>query len=76
MTVHKGEIDVQDIINRFTYHPPKDGQPEIYSKLREAAKNLAFDIYDNCPESRERSLALTNLEQVIFWANASIARNE
>ena len=30
----------------------------------------------SCPDSRELSLALTNLEQAVFWANASIARNE
>lgn len=65
----------QDLNNRFTYHSPKDGQPELYNKLREAAKSLAWDICENCPAGRERSLALTNLEQAIFWANASIARN-
>jgi hypothetical protein len=26
------------------------------------------------PEGREKALALTNLEQVMFWANAAIAR--
>ena len=68
--------DINDIINRFDHHPPKGDQPETYSKLREAAKNLAFTLYDECPESRERSLAMTNLEQMLFWASASIARNE
>lgn len=28
------------------------------------------------PKSREQSTALTNLDQVVFWANAAIARNE
>ena len=65
-----------DLNNRFTYHKPKEGQPEKYEKLRAAAKNLAWDICENCPESRERSLALTNLEEAIMWANASIARHE
>jgi len=64
----------QDIENRFTYHAPKPGQPEQYQKLREHAKSLAYLILDNCPRSREASLALTKLEESIFWANASIAR--
>lgn len=68
--------DIEDIINRFTYHKPFGDQPQRYNDIREGAKELAFRIFDMCPESRERSLALTNLEQAIFWANASIARNE
>ncbi len=29
-----------------------------------------------CPDSRELSLAITHLEEVVFWANAAIARHE
>jgi hypothetical protein len=29
-----------------------------------------------CPGSRELSLAITKLEEAVFWANAAIARNE
>lgn len=65
----------QQIENNFTYHPPKDGQPEKYVNLREKAKELAYLIAETVPPSREQSLALTNLEQAIFWANAGVARN-
>ena len=65
-----------DIHHRFTYHAPKDDQPERYTYLRHVAETLAVDILRNCPPSRERSLALTKLEEAIFWANASIARIE
>lgn len=65
-----------DVDNIFKYHTPKDNQPERYEKLRAKAKELAVLMLDSCPESRERSLALTNLEQSVFWANASVARNE
>jgi hypothetical protein len=53
-------MDSQDLENRFRYHPP------VYS--------LAKVLNDVLPEGREKSLAMTNLEQVMFWANASIAR--
>lgn len=66
----------QQVENAFTYHAPKDNQPERYTQIREAAKGLALLIDAQCPNSREKSLALTNLEQAIMWANASIARNE
>ena len=62
--------------NNFTYHSPKNDQPHRYEDLRGTGKFLAGKILDQCPDSRERSLALTKLEEAIFWANASIARNE
>ncbi len=65
-----------DLQNRFTYHPPKVGQPERYEKIRALGYELAVLLTETCPQSRELSLALTNLEEAIMWANASIARNE
>ncbi|NCC60983.1 MAG: hypothetical protein EOM12_08565 [Verrucomicrobiae bacterium] len=64
------------IENNFKYHSPKAGQPEKYTELRNKAKELAYLIDELCPASRERSLALTKIEESIMWANASIARNE
>jgi len=69
-------MDKNDLENRFTYHAPKEGQPGKYVAIRDKAKLFAVMICDLCPESRERSLAITNLEQAVFWANASIARHE
>lgn len=64
------------IDNNFTYHPPKGDQAQRYQDLRDTAKALATKIEAACPDSREKALAFTNLEQAVFWANASIARNE
>jgi hypothetical protein len=64
------------IQNDFTYHKPFGTQTLRYEKLRFIAKELAMSIDSTCPDSREKSLALTNLEQAVMWANASIARNE
>ena len=70
-------LDIRERIeNDFTYHAPKPGQLERYQKIREAAKQLALLIVDETPASREQSLALTELETSVFFANASIARNE
>jgi len=70
------EGQVSDIDRNFTYHPPKEGQPERYAKIRAKAKELAELIDAECPKSRERSIAMTDLENSVFWANAAIARNE
>lgn len=63
------------IENNFTYHAPKDGQPEKYQAIREKAKELAYLIQNLVPPSREQSLAITKLEECSMWANAGIARN-
>lgn len=65
-----------DIQSNFTYHPPKDGQPKKYEDIRAIARDCANVITALCPDSRERSLALTKLEECVMWANASIARHE
>lgn len=70
------EADKDRIETCFTYHSPKDDQPERYIILRNSAKELAYEIVHYTPHSREQSLALTKLEEAIFWANAAIARNE
>jgi len=64
------------IENAFQYHAPKGDQQKRYELLRAQAKNLAYLINSHCPHSRERALAITNLENCVMWANASIARNE
>lgn len=66
----------RDLDIRFTYHAPKPGQPERYGQLRASGKALAELALQLCPPSRETSLALTKIEEAIFWANAAIARNE
>lgn len=60
----------------FVYHSPKEDQAERYGLIRQAAKDFARLLMHNCPGSRELSLALTDLEACVMWANASIARNE
>jgi hypothetical protein len=69
-------MDKKQIENNFTYHPPKEGQPEKYTGLRKKAMDMALFINEVCPDSREKSLAMTKLEEAIAWANAAIARNE
>lgn len=69
------EVDAR-IQNDFTYHPPKGDQTTRYENIRNQAKEFALFLTANTPAGREQSLALTNLEQTVFWANAAIARGE
>jgi hypothetical protein len=64
------ELNVDHV---FEYQPPKEGQKARYNRLKSPVKELAHAILESCPESRERSLALTKLQECRMWANASIA---
>lgn len=39
-------------------------------------KNWLIHITHKTPKSREQSLAITKVEEAMFWANAAIARNQ
>ena len=70
-------IDYKQMIeNNFKYHKPKGDQPGKNEAIRAQAKELAIMIREVCPDSREKSIAMTKLEECAMWANASIARNE
>jgi hypothetical protein len=68
------------IAHNLTNHPPVDGNDgdvvAMYLSIRLDAMDLGYTIERLCPESREKSLALTNLEQTVMWAVAAIARNQ
>lgn len=70
------DAEMKRLDKDFAYHRPRVAQSERYERLRTWARDLAWKIINNCPDSQERSLAITKLEEAMFWANASIARNE
>jgi hypothetical protein len=65
----------KEIENRFTFHKATESQGEKYTTIRGSAKELALLLNELCPNSRELSVALTKLDEVVMWANAAIARN-
>lgn len=69
-------MDEKQLKDIFSYHMPITDQAVRYESLRYQAFCLSLKIQDFCPESREKALAITNLQQAIMWANAAIAINE
>lgn len=59
----------------FEYHAPTDAQIVVLQELREACKSLNDLILASVPSSRERSLAITKLEEVSMWANKAVVFN-
>lgn len=60
---------------RFTAVPVSESQAEAMEQIRVKALEMGDLIDQLSVESREKSLALTHLEDVVFWANAGISRN-
>lgn len=66
-----------DLENRFKHHPPtSDAVADRYVSVRSWCLQFARGIVEITPASREQSLALTKLEEAMFWANAAIARRD
>ena len=61
------------IRNTFNYHAPDARKVETFDLIRKAMTETAVLVADVCPDSRERSMFLTLMQQAQMMANASIA---
>lgn len=68
-------MKLSELENRFAFHEPDSLKIDKYNGIREQARYFAEVILELTPDSREQSLAITKLEEVMFWANAAIARH-
>lgn len=69
------QIDKAEIAHRFDYVAPEGLKVEVHRHTRDEYKRLGETMARVLPESREKSLAITALEESLMWANAAIARN-
>jgi hypothetical protein len=68
-------IGKEDINNRFAFHPATTAEKRaVHGSVRATCWDAAVAIDLACPDGREKSLAITKLEEAMFWANAAIAR--
>lgn len=58
-----------------THHQVSPAQLGQLARVRMAIFVLGHKLLELVPDGRERSLALTKLEEVMFWADAGIARH-
>lgn len=61
------------MIESFKHHDFDENQVEKSNDIRQAAEDLAAVIVLRCVPSREKSLAMTKLEECVMWANKSLA---
>lgn len=63
----------REIEERFSFHPGTDVTGPKHDEVRTRLRLLALWVLDDVPQSRERSLALTALQEAMMWCNAAIA---
>ncbi|MEV4557795.1 hypothetical protein AB0K51_12435 [Kitasatospora sp. NPDC049285] len=63
-----------ELVERFSYHPPRPGQPELYEQVRAAGLDFARLLNSYVPGSPELTHAVDSIDQAVMWANAGIAR--
>ncbi len=67
--------DLTDRIkNDFTNHTPTNNAKLMMGSNRAVLREMALAYAADLPDGREKSLAITHLEEAMFWSNAAIAR--
>ena len=72
------EETVEDMVCwNFQRHPPHTQQVAAQlTRQQTNFRNLALDVTATVPEGRERSIAMTKLEESLGWTLAALERNQ
>jgi hypothetical protein len=66
-------IGNDEIIQRFGYHRANADSAPKHKRVRDLCMEFATSLDTLLPDGRDKSLALTKLQEVMHWANSSIA---
>lgn len=65
----------EDISARFTANVnPQSDQLESSAFVRDSIRGLALYLNSRITDSREKSLAITHLEEALMWSNKAIMK--
>jgi hypothetical protein len=60
----------------YAYHKPSTEGMDKINALREAFSHVDQVIQANCPNSRQKSVAITELETAAMWAIKAVIFND
>jgi len=69
------QFNQDDVRHRFAHHSPDSIKARSHATVRALLVDVALDLNDLVPDSREKALMMTHLEDAMMWGNAGIARN-
>ena len=65
--------DPTEVANRLAYHPADEYKGAAIAMNRDLFTAVAMDMAEVLPESREKALCLTAIQEAMMWANAAVA---
>ncbi|HEX8321612.1 DUF7681 family protein [Longimicrobium sp.] len=66
-------LGIQEIVRRMGFHPATVTTIPIFEENRHQAIEFALYLDETLPDGRDKSLALTALQECLMWANAAVA---
>lgn len=67
-------IDLAELHNRFSFHPADTKeQQQAHITVRLECLKVAVGFNLLIPDSREKEMAMTHLQETMMWANAAVA---
>jgi len=76
MPNHSTESSQSEISHRFAFHPATtEEKRNEHTSVRATIERAALFLDQHLPVGREKSLAITKLEEAMFWGNAAVARD-
>lgn len=72
----RSDPEVQEIVDRFTYRSPSDEQKVALAEVHTKIVDLVTWLATYLPNSRDRAVALTGLEDVRMKINKAIVFSE
>jgi len=66
----------EEIKKTYNYHKPSEQGLKKITTIRKAFTELDNLVQELAPSTRERSVALTNLEQAAMWAIKAVVVND
>lgn len=72
-TYEPNSIELTQLENWFTHHPPTNAQVERYQRIRDEGHRFAAIITALIPPCADRTAAIRKVREAVMTANAAIA---